>query len=575
MKPKLLLSILLFGNLTFSNAQEKKYESKSRPTDFEYLSAPDSLGLRHQLKTPNIVTNKKTSQTAATIKLPYPIIFIHGLNSKSSIWDDTTNFMDTNYLFTFGGRFDFCLNYDNIYTYSRKIFYPNSNADIALFTPSYLVNGDYYYVNFDVATNGSVFPTSSNSVLSNQSAIAKQGYALREAIYRVMEITGRDKVILVGHSMGGLCAREYLQNPENWTEPNVNHHIAKLITTGTPHMGSDAIGGQIVGVDYQSEALRDLKNTYFNYSDKGIFLFGGYELDDGGNYYNVDVNCDGNGITEDLVIGLNQKNIPTDLDYSCIIGTGAFGLGDIAVKKSSANINNVYPNLTQNIFESAVLHNFLPQQNYQNMRGLDEPNDYSIAYGVEFDKMYLGFITEQSNTSSYVIDYDDYKFNVSANSQVNIVVNNGLSFPIYARIVNSNFTQIGTTLTINNGNNILSQYLPVGQYYLEIYGNPTSSSYQTPYAFGFTSTLSNPDFTSDNSLKIYPNPTSSKVSFDNSISNFEKVSIANSLGQEVSKSSFNTFINNQEVDISQLPAGVYMLKLSNQNGTKTVKIIKE
>ena len=189
--------------------------------------------------------------------------------------------------------------------------------------------------------------------------------------------------------------------------------------------------------------------------------------------------------------------------------------------------------------------------------------------------MYLGFITEQSNTSSYVIDYDDYKFNVSANSQVNIVVNNVLSFPIYARIVNSNFTQIGTTLTINNGNNILSQYLPVGQYYLEIYGNPTSSSYQTPYAFGFTSTLSNPDFTSDNSLKIYPNPTSSKVSFDNSISNFEKVSIANSLGQEVSKSSFNTFINNQEVDISQLPAGVYMLKLSNQNGTKTVKIIKE
>lgn len=571
---KLLLSILLFGTLTFSNAQEKKYESKSRPVDFEYLSAPDSLGLRHQLKTPNISTNKKTSQTVATVKLPYPIIFIHGLNSKSSIWDDTTNFMDTKYLFTFGGRFDFCLNYDGIYTYSRKIFYPNSNADIALFTPN-IVNGDYYYVNFDVATNGSVFPTSSNSVLSNQSAIAKQGYALREAIYRVMEITGRDKVILVGHSMGGLCAREYLQNPENWTEPNVNHHIAKLITTGTPHLGSDAIGGQIVGVDYQSEALRDLKNTYFNNSDKGIFLFGGYELDDGGNYYNVDVNCDGDGITGDLVIGLNQKNIPTNLDYSCIIGTGVFGLGDIAVNKPSANINNVFPNLTQNIFESAVLHNFLPQQSYHNMRGLDEPNDYSIAYGVEFDKMYVGFITEQSNTSSYVIDYDDYKFNVSANSQVNIVINNVLSFPIYARIVNSNLAQVGAILTINNGNNILSQYLPVGQYYLEIYGNPTSSSYLTPYAFSLTSTLSNSDFTSENSLKIYPNPASSKISIDNSIENFETATIINYLGQVVGEIRFSSFEANQELDLSSYTEGVYMLKLSNQKGSKTIRIIKE
>lgn len=574
MKTKLLLSILLFGTLTFSNAQEKKYQLKSRPADFENLSAPDSLGIRYQLKTPNISTNKKTSQTATTIKLPYPVIFIHGLNSKSSIWDDTTNFMDTKYSFTYGGRLDFCLNYDNIYTYSRKIFYPNSNADIAFFTPN-LLKGDYYYVNFDVGINGSVFPTSSNSVLSNQSAIAKQGYALRKAIQQVMEITGRDKVILMGHSMGGLCAREYLQNPSNWTEPNVNHHIAKLITTGTPHLGSDAIGGQIVGVDYQSEALRDLKNTYFNYSDKGIFLFGGYELDDGGNYYNVDVNCDGNGITGDLVIGLNQKNIPTDLDYSCIIGTGALGLGDIAVKKSSANINNVYPNLTQNIFESAVLHNFLPQQSYHNMRGLDEPNEYPLAYGVEFDKMYVGFITEQSNISSYGIDYDDYKFNVSANSQVNIVVNNELSFPIYARIVDSNFTQVGAILTINNGNSILSQYLPMGQYYLEVYGNPTSSSYLTPYAFVLTSTLSNPDFSSENSLKIFPNPTSSKVFFDNSIENFVTATVMNYLGQIVGEIRFSSFEANQELDLSSFTEGVYMLKLSNQKGSKTIKIIKE
>ena len=43
-------------------------------------------------------------------------------------------------------------------------------------------------------------------------------------------------MILIGHSMGGLCAREYIQNESLWI--NNNHHVAKLITSGTPHGGS-------------------------------------------------------------------------------------------------------------------------------------------------------------------------------------------------------------------------------------------------------------------------------------------------------------------------------------------------
>ena len=76
MKTKLLLFTMLFGTLIISNAQENKFQSKSRPLDFEYLSAPDSLGIRHQLKTPNV--SSRNSLTGA-IKIPYPIIFIHYL----------------------------------------------------------------------------------------------------------------------------------------------------------------------------------------------------------------------------------------------------------------------------------------------------------------------------------------------------------------------------------------------------------------------------------------------------------------------------------------------------------------
>ena len=151
MKTKIFLSILLFGTLALSNAQEKKFQSKSRPSDFEYLSAPDSLGIRHQLKTPN--TNNRNSLTG-DIKIPYPIIFIHGLDSDANVWNSTTDFMDQNFNFTFGGRLDFNLNNDNDNSTSNKLFFPDNGADIAQYGSMVLTNGDYYFLNFAVGSDG-------------------------------------------------------------------------------------------------------------------------------------------------------------------------------------------------------------------------------------------------------------------------------------------------------------------------------------------------------------------------------------------------------------------------------------
>lgn len=516
-------------------------------------------------------------------KLPYPVIFIHGLNSNDKTWNAMKNALINNYSLVNGGNLNVSLNYDNNLASSNMNIYPTVGADIAFYSDLSTISvGDFYSVNFDINNSGQLYASeSSNSfidVLSNESAITKQGAALRYIIQLVLQKTNRDKVILFGHSMGGLCAREYLQNPVNWTEPNVNHHVAKLITTGTPHLGSDAIGGQIVGVDLRSEAMRDLKSTYNNSGANGVYLFGGNELnsimnDTSNNYYNIDVNCDGLG-NGGLIVGLNQKLPQYNLDYSCIIGTGALGLGDIAVNTDSANINNIYTNLTTNIFTTAVLHNFLPSQLYPNMRGLDEPNVYDIAYEIGYDILYVGFITEQSSISPYTLDYDDYKFNVTNNSQINLVVNNALPFPIYARFLNSSYTQVGTTLTINSGNQFLSQNLLSGQYYLEIYGTPTSSSYQIPYTFGLTSTLSNENLVSDNSFIVYPNPTTSKI-FVTSKENVGTYEIYNTLGQKVGEGAFNDSLDDKELDLSNLQNGLYILNFKGINYNKTVKIIKQ
>ena len=306
------LPMIGFGqqNVIDEMLNEEEIQSKERPKDFEYLSAPDSNGVRRQLKMP--------STTKALQTLPYPIIFIHGLNSHSgNAWSALTNWMDSQYGTTYGGRLDFCLNYDGNYSQANLNYYPTSGADIALF-PHSLQAADYYYLNFDVATDGSTnsYWYDAGYVYSNQAAIKKQARALRSAIYRVLQASNRDKVILMGHSMGGLAAREYFQNSFFWQSDGLSH-VAKIATLGTPHGGSNAsfplLANLYADVDSQSEAVRDIRETYTYSGDDGVYLYGGEEansvMDDMllAWFDNVDVNC--NGTIGQNITGLNDRSL--------------------------------------------------------------------------------------------------------------------------------------------------------------------------------------------------------------------------------------------------------------------------
>jgi triacylglycerol esterase/lipase EstA (alpha/beta hydrolase family) len=591
MKTKLLISLLLIGVLFQANAQNVFPEMKSRPADFEYLSAPDSLGVRHQLKMPKVEDNRTLS---GLIKIPYPIIFIHGLDSDASTWDSTTDFMDSNFNFTYGGRLDFNLNYDNSNSTSNKLFHPQTGADIAQWftNPSYWINGDYYYLNFAVGSDGSYNPLNISplNVLSNEAAIAKQGAALSKAIQQVMNITGRDKVILFGHSMGGLAAREYLQNPSNWTEPNINHHVAKLITTGTPHGGYTGSNFFLAtGINSSSEAYRDLRTEYSN-SNSGVFLFGGIEstLNIGSSYHNNNINC--NGINNDGidVQGLNEKDLPTNtVDFAyimgnctdCVISQGLIP-GDGVVRLVNANLSNfqTLPSRKNEFIYTASsviqIHGDLPKQTYENMQGLDEPNEYNLAYGVELGEIYKGFITVQP-VGGYPYDWDDYKFVIQGNGNQILTISNSSTNSLGVRVYNSALQLQGQVYTAPNGISQFSFPLTAGEYFLEINGVPTSTSYLYPYNFTLSATLSNPDFTSSDTLKIYPNPTSSAVFFDNTKLGFTDVQVFNYLGQEVAREQLAGAVANQEINISNLSAGVYVLKFHNGTSTATAKVVKQ
>ena len=266
----------------------------------------------------------------------------------------------------------------------------------------------------------------------------------------------------------------------------------------------------------------------------------------------------------------------------CLLSQGLIP-GDGVVRLVNASLSNIYSNLTtpknEFIYTSSAafeIHSDLPKAINVNLQALDEPNHLWLAYGVEFDKIYKGFIYKQP-LNGYLNDFDDYKFTVLNNNIVNILINNITSTTLMAKIFDVNGSQIGNTYSGNMSNPInISLSLSAGNYYLEIYTlAPTTTENIYSYNFTLSSSLSNPDFTTLNSLKIYPNPTTSKVFFDNTKSNFNDVVIFNYLGQEVGKTTFSETVNNQEIDLSSFASGVYVLKFSNQESSQSVKIIKD
>lgn len=574
-KTTLISSFAFFLITFFSFSQNEQFEYKSRPSEFENFEyRNDSI---FPLKTPVANSTFRLFES----KLPYPIIFVHGLNSSSETWNTSTDYYDSQYAFTYGGRFDFCLNADGNNITTNKNFFPTPGADIAAFE-TFVVNGDYYYVNFNVNPNGAVGTT----VLSNQSAIAKQGTALKKTIERVLSITGKDKVILVGHSMGGLAAREYVQNEENWQADN-QHHVAKILTLGTPHGGSNASDNAfafLTGTDVRSEAIRDLKTTYYYSGEGSRFLFGGVEIQNNTNmndnnsspdFYNVDINC--NEILGETIIGLNQRPIDQLIDFSCVIGRITGGTTDGVVAEPSSNFNHFYPTLTYPAklyyyvsgFDFIENHTELPDYPFQMMQGLDEPNVKELAYQINTNKNYIGYTTIQNPVAA---DQDYFKFTVTENVEAVVSISNIATAAMNATILNADGSPLGITQS-NTGNSLsFFRLLNAGDYFLKITStSPTTNNYKTPYQFNIATTLSIENNALD-AFTFYPNPVVDVLHLDNLL--LSKASVYSVLGQLIASITFEKTTSNT-LDLTNLEKGIYLIVLENDTQQKTIKIVKQ
>lgn len=127
--------------------------------------------------------------------------------------------------------------------------------------------------------------------------------------------------------------------------------------------------------------------------------------------------------------------------------------------------------------------------------------------------------------------------------------------------------------TVVNYNSILNvtALTPGDTYYIQVDRWGTA----TPGTFGLTVVDSNPlsaaSF-SDKNFTYYPNPVKDvlNLSYTKNISN---VAVFNLLGQQMSSRTVNA--NQSKVDMSNLAAGTYLVKVTADNQVKTIKVIKE
>ena len=384
---------------------------------------------------------------------PYPIIFMHGFTGSQFSWEPFTNHPDVNAIW--GPWTDTYHAVLNAYENEERIAGPdgilNTSDDDVLVTftneTNTLAPGCIYAYNFENFWNenpadpqldlnsgdspGGIFASESDS---NEEATYKQGYVVGRMIEAVLAANpGKDKVILVGHSMGGLAGREYLQRADEsgtpmwWVDPASpdGHHVAKLLTVGTPHRGSNLFGNPfrygdqpLDGIpDINSSATRDLRYNYFCpfCSSPGPYLFNGNE-GNGFGWHTDDINIDGD--ENDFITGINIDGrdqgfddpwdgttenpampLPTNIRYTWLTSNGdqVVDLARQWIYEGSVPMpSDGVPYRMADTLLTDTFHLDQQEDTDAVIRGLDEPDYPYHAYSLALNKLYNGTATIRS-----------------------------------------------------------------------------------------------------------------------------------------------------------------------------------
>ncbi|MBI5216727.1 MAG: T9SS type A sorting domain-containing protein [Ignavibacteriae bacterium] len=459
-----------------------------------------------------IMSNVLFSQTP---KYPYPIIFLHGLVSNDTTWRVTVTALGGN-----ARVFDVCLNHDSdslTASLTTTDVYPIGWRDTGTApSPTRL-----YVMNFDntqFAVTGH-----ENHRLSNQSAILKQGVALKAMIQAVLDIDSAGKVVLVGHSMGGLEIREYLQRGfngtvsgrgTNWVDQtsSFGHRVARVVTTGTPHLGSNHTGGQLAipGVNEKSEACRDLRYPYIKPGIPPVnvpapYLFGGAENQFQWNPspHHLDVNC--NGVATNTITGISSGTtynasmpLPTNIRYTYVTsnfgGTGQDGLVELS-KMWLYSGSTPAPSTADTLLLN-ISHLLQPMDVSSIIRGMDEPDDTTLGYEIPIAQPTICFITTKMN--GITTDRDVFKVSALSNG-IMVFSTFGMGAGVDSLIVSTANEEVARVASANDTATAIIYNATLGtRYYVTVRGTASDSTWQSPYFLSVLSGLTPPSTQASN-----------------------------------------------------------------------------
>ena len=586
---------------------------------------------------------------------PYPLLFLHGYTGSQASWAPFTGHPAIEAIW--GPRADVFHAVLNAYENEERIAGPDGLLDtpdddvLVQFAnePNALAPGCVYASNFEnwwnedpqaplLEVNGSDSPGGffASESDSNEEAAWKQGYTLGRMIERVLAANpGKDRVILVGHSMGGLTAREYLQRRDGqgrplwWLDPDApgGHRVARLLTVATPHRGSNFFGnpwrvdstGTEDGIpDINSSATRDLRYNYFCFfcDSPGPYLFGGRE-GNGFGWHTDDINCDGD--EGDSLAGINVDGrdqgfskpwdgttdnpalpLPTDVRYTWLtsdVGTS----GDLVVDLKRQWLysgavpvpSDGVPHRLADTLLTDVYHLDLQEDTDAVIRGLDEPDYPAHAYGIAPGTTYAGTATVRAAGAPDGVPTDDpdwYAFDTAGGAvRVTLHPTSGRSgrLDLYDGAVDPYETgpsATGQAFAAGQAEVAVTAALPAGRHYVRVrHEGVGAGDWRQPYRLAVAT--SSPALAAASEGPRFglgpaaPNPLRDRAAIPYHLAAEGPVALAvfDALGRRVAvlvDGVQEAGAHRAVFEAAALPAGVYLVRLTAEGQTATQRVLR-
>jgi hypothetical protein len=320
----------------------------------------------------------------------------------------------------------------------------------------------------------------------------------------------------------------------------------------------------------KNNIVRDCLSIYA--TSGGIYVDGGKSIviENNTSYHNgygIEIGCENIGKTTDA-IKVRNNIIYNNQIAGLSLGGFSYPTSGKVINSSFTNntcyangySNAAYGELYLSYSENTIIENNIFYTNTQNKIAFAELTQPSLTFN--YNNFYsisgnLSFNWNGANYNSYTA------FKTGTASNVNSI-NANPNF-VLAATTNPDFHLNNSSPCINSGNPaFIAQLTEVDL------DNQTRVNDVVDCGVDEFYTLSITQFQENEKIRIYPNPVKNNIKIGN---NFGKstVEILSITGQTVYK---KLDFEGNDIDVSELKAGVYILNLSNENGNYAVKIIK-